>query len=94
MVIQLGLAVLLDECIAVGVVHLSEELLAKLVILLDGLAPVDLPDDALLLGDVVLQLRPVPFESGVARNHVEALEPALAHTYFLSVFLRILLSLL
>lgn len=91
-VVELGLAVLLYECLAVGVVHLAEEVLAELVVLLDGLPPVDLLDDLLLLADVLLQLGPVALEGVVAGYHVEALEPGWGKGYFLSVLRRILLS--
>jgi len=70
---------LLDEGLAVAVIHLAEQLLAKLVIPLDGLPLVDFFDDLFLLVDVFLYLGPVLLEGGVSCDHVESFEPTLAN---------------
>ena len=90
-VVQLGGAVLLDELLAVGVVHLAEQLFAELLIALDGLALVYFSDYLFLLVHVLLDLATVFLEGGVARDHVEPFEPAYITSYFLSMLRRILL---
>lgn len=63
---------MLDEFLAVCVVHLAEQLFAELVIALNGLAFVDFSDDLLLFVDVLLDLSAVFLKSSVTSNHVKS----------------------
>lgn len=84
----------MDECLAIGIVHLTEKFLAEVVIFLDRFLLVDFFDDLLFIAYFFLKFLSVFLEGRVPGNAAEAFDSKWMFSYFLSTLRLTLLNLL